>query len=471
MTATTCPTSREAALAYLLGRIDYERAFAVPYDDRAYKLDRMRDLLARLGHPSAKLPIVHVAGTKGKGSTSAMIAAMLTATGRTTGLFTSPHLDRLEERMRVDGRPCTGDELAQLVDRLRPAVEAMDARAAGTATPTLGPTYFELTTAMALMHFADRRVDAAVLEVGMGGRLDSTNVCHPLVSVITSISLDHTRQLGGTLAAIAREKAGIVKPGVPVVSGVLPDEPRCEIEAACQHHGSRLVQLGRDFDFIYRPPANVERSDAKGTIDFRALAPGPPRSYADLAVGLLGRHQAANAAVALAAMLELEQAGWTLPEQFLRAGLAHVRWPARIEVVDGRPLVVIDAAHNVASVEALLETLDESFQARPRTLIFATTQEKDAPGMLRRLLPRFDRVVLTRYRTNPRCIPPEELLTVAGENAPDDAPATICADPSAAWKEALRVTPDTGLICVTGSFFLAAEMRAILKLVVGELCP
>ena len=221
------------ALALLWERIDYERASGVVYGESEYKLDRMRELLARLGNPQSSAPIVHVAGTKGKGSTAAMTAAVLSAAGYRTGLFSSPHLKRVEERMAIDGQLCPEAEFLKLARRLRPIVADMDAQAARTSGE-VGPTYFELTTAVALLHFATQQVDAMVLEVGMGGRLDSTNVCSSTVSVITSISFDHTRQLGHTLALIAREKAGIIKPGVPVVSGVVADEPRGVIEEVSQ---------------------------------------------------------------------------------------------------------------------------------------------------------------------------------------------------------------------------------------------
>ena len=246
--ASDCSNSKIlAALRFLMDRIDYERTLSMPCSEEAFKLDRMRELLRRLGDPQNRMPIVHVAGTKGKGSTAAMMAAVLSAAGYRTGLFTSPHLDRVEERIVIDGQPCSAEELAALVELVRPAVEALDRETEvekGTGPicrndpegaahklelspcPPLGPTYFEIITAAALCHFARRRVDAAVLEVGLGGRLDSTNVCTPAVSIITSISFDHVKQLGDTLAAIAAEKAGIIKPGVPVVSGVTADEPR-----------------------------------------------------------------------------------------------------------------------------------------------------------------------------------------------------------------------------------------------------
>ncbi len=247
-------SARQAALDWLLGRINYERTAAIPYQERQLKLDRMRQFLTRLGQPDASLKIVHVAGTKGKGSTSAMITGILGAAGFHTGLFSSPHLDRIEERFVVDGQPCSAAELVALLDQLRPVVRAMDDEAASDGEPSGGPTYFDITTAMALLHFVERGVDAAVLEVGLGGRLDSTNVCLPAVSVITTISFDHMKQLGYTLAAIAREKAGIIKPGVPVVCGVLEPEPQAVIAEVARAHGCRLIQLGRDFECSYQPP-------------------------------------------------------------------------------------------------------------------------------------------------------------------------------------------------------------------------
>lgn len=449
-------TQHEAALAFLYRRIDYERAAAVTYSARRFKLGRMRELLARLSHPERDLPIVHVAGTKGKGSTSAMIAASLTAAGYRTGLFTSPHLERAEERLAIDGAPCDPDEFVRLVETVRGPVEAIDALADRSGRPDR-PTYFEVLTAMALVHFAGQKVDAAVLEVGMGGRLDSTNVCHPAVCVITSISFDHTRQLGNTLAAIAREKAGIVKPGVPVVSGVIDEEPRRVIEAVCRSRRSPLFQLGREFRFSYRPPRELDRSAGSGEIDFASSADGRQQQIASLSLGLLGRHQGANAAVALAALAELRHQGWRLPDEALRRGLADVRWPARVELVQRRPAIVIDAAHNVASVAALVETLEESFSPRRRLLVFGTTREKDARGMLQLLLPRFDEVLFTRYLNNPRAVPPEELRDLAAQLASD---VSVFPDPASAWREvSSRLSPDD-LLCVTGSFFLASEMRA-----------
>ena len=397
----------------------------------------MRQLLAEIGSPERSLPIIHVAGTKGKGSTLAMIAAALSAAGYRTGLFTSPHLERIEERVAIDGQPCTADEFISLVDRLRPAVEALDRRAAADQS---GPTFFEITTAMALLHFQRQNVQAAVLEVGLGGRLDATNVCQPAVSVITSISFDHTQQLGNTLAAIAGEKAGIIKPGVPVVSGVVAPEARDTIRQVCRTRGCRLVERDTDFTFDYHAPRHLEREAASGAVVYRRAhqdgdtSPLLPFSLSPL---LPGRHQAANAATVLATLDVLRQADWTIPPAAVRRALAGLSWPARLQVVSRRPAVVLDAAHNVASIEALVETLDESFSAARRLLIFATTQDKDVRGMLQCLLDHFDEVYFTRHSHASRAVPPQELQRVGEELRGRRWP--VFDDSPSAWEAARRI--------------------------------
>jgi dihydrofolate synthase/folylpolyglutamate synthase len=452
---------RQAALDFLNRRIDYERMVSIAHYTRQFKLENMRELLRRLGNPDRGLHVVHVAGTKGKGSTSAMVASVLQAAGYRIGLFTSPHLERVEERMAVAGLACSPVEFVELFQRVRPAIDAMDAEAAATGPSAIGPTYFEITTAMALAHFAGRQVDLAVLEAGLGGRLDSTNVCIPAVSVITSISLDHTQQLGNTLEAIAREKAGIVKPGVPVVSGVAQPGPRDVIREVCRDRGARLVEWGREFSATYRPPrhleADPENASVSATVDLRYRDDQIAWDYPNVRLGLLGAHQATNAAVALAALAQLQRGGWNVSEAALREGLDSLRWPARVELVARRPAVVIDAAHNVASMEALVKTLDESFSPRRRILIFATTQEKDVAGMLAILLPAFDEVLLTRYEDNPRAVPVEALAALtAGASS---KPHVVCPTPREAWDRARDLAEPDDLICITGSFFIATQMR------------
>jgi dihydrofolate synthase/folylpolyglutamate synthase len=497
-TVDTDSSSRRAdSLEFLLGRENYERWRKIPYDPARMGLDRMRQLLEAIGSPQESLPIIHVAGTKGKGSTSAMIAAALSAAGYRTGLFTSPHLERIEQRMAIDGRPCETEEFIALVDLLRPAVEALDRRA---ATGQSGPTFFEITTAMALLHFQRQDVQAAVLEVGLGGRLDATNVCQPAVSVITSISFDHTQQLGNTLATIAAEKAGIIKPGVPVVSGVVETEARDTIRQVCRTRGCRLVKRDTDFAFDYRPPRHLEREAARGLVAYRQCTQRAPaksmglmgpmglirprspispmcRGYPDhpppdtqagglrnggaFELALPGRHQAANAATALATLDVLREAGWNIPPAVVQRALAGLSWPARVEVVSRRPAVVLDAAHNVASIQALVETLAESFSVARRLLIFATTHDKDVRGMLQCLQGHFDEVYLTRYLNNSRAVPPQELQQVAEELTGRRWPAFH--EPAAAWQAARRSATANDLVCITGSFFLAAEMGPLVR--------
>lgn len=447
----------DAAVAFLNGRIDFERALSLPYGSRDLKLDRMRGLLDRLGNPERNFPIIHVGGTKGKGSTVAMIGAMLTAAGHRVGQFTSPHVDRVEQRIAVDAQPCSAEELVALVDWVRPAVDAMDRQPAPADNPLENqPTYFEITTAMALGHFARHKVDVALVEVGLGGRLDSTNVCRPILTIITNISFDHTRQLGTTLRSIAQEKAGIVKPGVPLLSGVVDDEARAVIRQVCAEQRAPLAELGVDFHFDYHPGDSPD-ARAAATVDFRHTHGDAFRA---LRLGMLGRHQAANAAVALAAIVHLRRSGWTVPEAAIASGLAAAVCPARIEILPREPLVVIDAAHNLASIEALADVVRHHFAGRRTWLIFAATQEKDLRGMLDVAFEVFDEVILTRYTNNPRAVAPDQLAALAEASGRPRPPTA--ATPSEAWSDVIRQASSADVICIAGSFYLAAEMRQLL---------
>jgi dihydrofolate synthase/folylpolyglutamate synthase len=453
------------ALDFLFNRIDYERTRSVPYHSRRFKLNRMVRLLELLGNPGQDLPIVHIAGTKGKGSTAQMVASVLNATGLRTGLYTSPHLERLEERFAVAGRQCTSDQLVSLLATIQPAVQQMDQESADR-NGGHGPTYFEITTAAALLHFRREDTDCVVLEVGLGGRLDSTNVCSPIVSVITSISFDHMKQLGKTLAKIAGEKAGIIKRAVPVVTGVTEAEPLAVIAKRAEQLDAPLVVLNQDFHFEYFPHAEngpvtaSERGLPVSRMDYSECVGGGSQRLNQLELGMLGRHQAANAAVAVATLNQLRLQGWKIDDQAIREGLRVARCPARIEVVSHRPTVVLDAAHNEASVAALLQVLNEYFPSAPRVLVFASSVDKDAPAMLKQLVPQFDRVIFTRYLNNPRAAAPEQLATLVERVSTAHAPKMhVASNPQAAWELVQSsVTPDH-LVCVAGSFFLAAEVR------------
>jgi dihydrofolate synthase/folylpolyglutamate synthase len=444
----------EQALAFWYSRVNYEQRTPRPDD---LKLDRMRSLLHLLGDPHQRLRIIHVAGSKGKGSTSAMLAAVLRQAGYRTGLFTSPHLSQVEERIQVDGTPITAEELTALMAEVQRAVAALDR--GGCSQPV---TFFEIVTALGFLHFVRRRVEAAVLEVGLGGRFDSTNVCLPLVALITSISLDHTQQLGTTLASIAREKAGIIKPGRPVVSGATAPEARAVIAEIAAQRRAPLRQLGRDFHYTYQPG----RVGPQGSVRPTVRVVTARRVWPALELGLLGEHQAANAAVAIACIEELKALNLRVPDRAIADGLAHVHWPARLEVLGRRPLVVLDCAHNVASVRALVETLQTSFPPGRRVLVFAVSNDKDLPGLCRALAPHFQHVYLTRYSSSSRSAAPEHLAELfRREHGPT---TSIHATAPEAWQAARSATGPEDLLCVTGSVFLAGELRPLVIATNGE---
>jgi dihydrofolate synthase / folylpolyglutamate synthase len=446
----------DEAIEFIYGRINYERVAGVAYSADDGKLERMRRLLKLLGHPEERLPVVHIAGTKGKGSTSVMTAGILSAAGYRTGLFTSPHVSAFEERMVVDGQRPTREHLVDLVNRLLESVETMDAAAVGG-----GPTYFELATAMAWLYFLDQRAEVAVLEVGLGGRLDATNVCHPLVGVITNISRDHTNVLGSSLAQIAAEKAGIVKPGIPMLSGVAYGPAGDVVERVCRLQGSPLFRLGAEINWHAsqnggQAPAPNRFARVPLTVDVET----PWGCSDDVPVSLIGAHQGANAALAVATAKLLAARSLEIPAQAIHDGMSAVKWPARIEVVAHAPVVVLDAAHNWASTEALVNTLEAYFPGRRRILVFAATKDKDVSGLLRLLVPRFDTVILTQYHSNPRGVPADELVALV--QATSLRLCHVAPDAASAWQLARRLATPEDLVCVTGSFFIATEIRTIL---------
>ncbi|MEO0530376.1 MAG: folylpolyglutamate synthase/dihydrofolate synthase family protein [Planctomycetota bacterium] len=438
--------SRDAAVDWLMGRINYERASVIPYSEQTLKLDRIRELLRRLGDPHELLRIVHIAGTKGKGSTGVMIAAACQAAGLSVGFYSSPHMNRLEERFAINGVPCTADELVALVELVRPIAEAMDDE------PIRGPTFFDLTTAIALAHFERRAVDAVVLEVGLGGRLDSTNVVTPAVSVITSISLDHTKQLGATRDLIAAEKAGIIKPGVPVVSGVTDAEAGDVIARLANERGSRLRLSGRDFTL-------------QGDRFTRTAADGTEESIDNVVPALPGEAQARNAAVALATLGVLADEGWELPIEARREGIATGRLPGRMERFEGDPLVIIDGAHNEASAEALADALDSlcsPASRERRVLVVAISNDKSPGAILKPLARRFSCVVGTRFLDNPRALPPSDLAT-AIKRIDDNVPVITASTPSEALTVARERAGVGGAVVCTGSLLFAAEARRVMR--------
>jgi dihydrofolate synthase / folylpolyglutamate synthase len=440
----------DEAIRFWFGRVNYEQRSPKPTDLR---LDRMRALLESLGNPHERLRVVHVAGSKGKGSTSAMLASVFRQAGYRTGLFTSPHLCATEERIQVDGVPITHEELAALIAGIQ--------KCAGADV-----TFFEIATALGFLHFVHRRADWVVLEVGLGGRFDSTNVCRPALVIITSISHDHTEQLGNTLASIAGEKAGIVKRGRPTLSGARAPEARAVIQEICRRQRSPLCDL--DIDICYRhTPGQVTAEITKLP---RVEITTKSRHWPAMELRLFGEHQAANAALVVGAVEELRQQGMHIDDAAVARGMATLVWPARLEIVGRRPLVVLDCAHNVASMLALIDTLQKSFPKPSvscgigngsgrgrRLLVFACSSDKDLPGIVQVLAPHFDHAYFTRYGQSSRSVPPQDLLALWQRTA--TSPATAHATAPEAWQAARAAAGPDDLICVTGSVFLAGELR------------
>jgi len=453
--------TRASVLAWLDRRINFERAVPTAAPPGTFGLTRVRRLLAAVGNPHREFPVVHVAGTKGKGSTVAMLAAVLQAAGHRVGRYMSPHVDALEERICVGGRPISAADLVRAFNVVIPAVEQMD-QAAGRRGGS-GPTWFEVLTAVAFLHFARCRVDLAVLETGLGGRLDATNVSIPVLSIITSISLDHMHLLGSTIGRIATEKAGIIKRGCPVISAAIHPAARRVIEATATRRRAPLLQLGRDFQVSYLPH-NASDSPADPLAPGRVavtFAGAPSSDGLVFPLVMRGEHQAINASLVVMATRSLDARGISVPDRALAKGLRTVSLPARIERISERPLVILDAAHNVASMESLVATLAPAARIfQPKVLVFAASADKQIEEMLAAVRGHFDSIVITRYATNPRAATVTQLVDAcrrAGLPAPQ-----VATTPAEALRVARSLATARGLVCVAGSFFLAAEIRAVM---------
>ena len=451
-------------LDFLFQRINYEQTVTDDYP-KHFKLETMRNLLDRLGNPQDDYGIIHVAGTKGKGSVSRMISGALNEAGIKTGVYSSPHIESICERISVGDKLITETELADILQSTRQIVNELDREA--DANGTRKCSFFEIITAAGLIFFKQSKVEKVVLEVGLGGRLDSTNVCQPELCIITNISLDHTKQLGSTVDKIAREKAGIIKPGIPVVSGVKDPLAAREIQECCSVCHSDLMELDEDFFFRI-----TDTDDVTGQIGFETWGGLPERhSYRldNANVQAAGLHQVTNAALAVAA-LNLLNDRFRISNQAIREAMANFRMIGRGEVLSRKPLVIVDMAHNVASIEALVEMLRRLSSSKVRQgcrrLVFGSSRDKDLKGMMTKLLPFFDEVVFTRFVENPRATEPEELLSIAEATALEAGSfprMTVRPDPQTAWALVdAEMTPDD-LICVAGSAFLVAEMRPMIR--------
>jgi dihydrofolate synthase / folylpolyglutamate synthase len=442
-------TIYQSNLDYLYKFVDYSLTRNLQYSPEKFNLDKMRTLTGHLGNPQNTYPVIHVAGTKGKGSTAAMITSILIAADYRTGFYLSPHLHDFAERIQVNGMPIPHGAFNQLVENIKPYVEKVGKL-----------TTFEITTALAFEAFRKQHVDVAVVEVGLGGRLDSTNIVDPVLSVITSLSMDHMKVLGDTLEQIASEKAGIIKSGKPVISAPQQPNALAVLVSKAAEMNSPITVIGRD----------VETNLLKHTLEGQWFEVSIPQSSllqktshfsseyekgVDFFIPLLGKHQIDNAATAIAAMMQLRELGFEISDKAIQEGLAKVIWPCRFEVLNKNPYLVVDSAHNRDSAHKLRQAMEDYFPGKPITLIFGASEDKDISGMYAELLPICSRVIVTRAE-HPRAADMNTLIKSA-----DSSPCSLISAETVeiALEFSLDPGEPDGVILAAGSLFIAATVR------------
>jgi dihydrofolate synthase/folylpolyglutamate synthase len=438
----------DSAMSYIYKNTDYEKQQKLRYNVTTFDLDRMESLLKSLGNPHNKVQTVHIAGTKGKGSTATMLGKMLEANDYSVGLYTSPHVTSLHERITVDSEMVTKKQMLGLINRIHASIEKLKKK-------DDSPTFFEIMTAIAFMHFADQEVDVAIIETGLGGRLDSTNVISPIVAGITSISLDHQNLLGDTIAHIAKEKAGIIKKGIPVIT--VPQDP--DAMRAIRKHASSvkapLSVTGRDIDFSSRFESSREHGPHT-----RICLTTPHSRFEHLRVPLPGAHQAVNCGLALAMLDKLKGEGYEIDDEKAVAGLKDVSLKGRMEIISEDPKILIDAAHNAASMKALIQAIGQHVPYDSMVIIFGCNNDKDIHGMLTELQYGADKVIFTRSNS-PKAVFPQDLADIYTE---------ICGkmyQTAMTLREAAKIAKSAvsreDLICVTGSFYLVGQAKEQLQ--------
>jgi len=431
------------AMKYLCGKTNYEQEKHLRYNVDTFNLKRMERLLSLVGNPHNKIDTVHIAGTKGKGSTATMLAKMLELNGYKVGLYTSPHVVDLHERIMVNSEMISRSAMLGLLNRIYKPVEKVAKESS--------PTFFEILTAIAFMHFADVKTDVSVIETGMGGRLDSTNVIKPKVVGITSLSIDHQRQLGNTIEEIAREKAGIFKQGVPVVTVQQDPGAMQVLKARATAVKAPISVTGLDIDFSHR----FETSPEHGPHN-RVCLTTPTSKFEHLRVPLHGIHQAINCGLALAMLDKLKECGYTIDTDKAAEGLSRVKLAGRMEMICEDPRILIDGAHNAASIRALMHAIGQNIAYDSMIVIFGCNEDKDIRGMLRELQFGADKVIFTRSNSA-RAMSPDELaemyIAISGKMC-QSAPTL-----GEALRLAKSVVGKEELICITGSFYLIGQAK------------
>lgn len=433
----------QESIDFIFGHTNYEAVLHKPHIEGNYDLRRVYQLLERLGNPHLQARSLHITGTNGKGSTSTMLASVLTAAGYKTGLFTSPHLITMRERFMVNGRMISEEEVAGLMTRLKPEIEAVNAEA------TFGRlTVFEILTTLCFVWFAEQGCDFQVMEVGMGGRFDATNVIQPEVCLLTSISLDHTEVLGNTIAKIAFEKCGIIKPGCVVVSHPQTPEADKVIQEACRQKQVKLIQIGRD----------VKSCSQSYNLHNQSLTVKGRLADYIVTIPLLGHHQLDNAAAAVAALEVLSERGFAIKKDAIAEGLAKVEFPGRLQIVRQKPLIVLDGGHNPEAANKLKDALKLYFKPARSILVIGMSADKDMAAVVNILSPVFDQVIATRAN-NPRSARPGLL---AGFFKAQGKSTATCENIHQALAQAGQMAGENDLICVTGSLFVVGEALKIL---------
>jgi dihydrofolate synthase/folylpolyglutamate synthase len=435
------------AIEYLFKKTDYEKESRLRYNVTTFSLDRMTKLLSLVGDPHKKLRTAHIAGTKGKGSTATMLAKMLEGNGYKVGLYTSPHVVHLHERIVVNSEMITESEMLDLMNRIYAPVEKL--------SKTDPPTFFEIMTAVAFMYFVDKQVDIAVIETGLGGRLDSTNVITPEVIGITNVSIDHQNLLGETIDLIAGEIAGIFKQGVPVIS--VQQEPIVTnvLKSRADSVKTSISVTGSDIDFSHR----FETSQEHGP-HTRICLTTETSKFEHLKVPLQGKHQAYNCGLALAMLDKLKSAGYTIDNDKAIDGLNKVYMSGRMEMICEDPRILIDAAHNAASIEALMQAIGQNIPYDSMIVIFGCNNDKDIKGMMERLQYGADKVIFTRSNSV-KAVPPETLADMYTEIS--GKMSQVAPNIEQALQIANSAISKEDLICITGSFYLIGQAKMRLQ--------